>query len=88
MKVAVKVVALLIAVLVSGIGVVYTKHQNRHLFVELQALQKEGDNLAMEWELLQLEESTLATEAVVDELARTRLNMIGPAPKTVIYVAR
>jgi cell division protein FtsL len=83
-----KVVVLFIAVLASGIGVVYTKHQNRHLFIELQALQKEGDNLAIEWELLQLEESTLATEAVVDELARTQLNMIGPAPKTVIYVAR
>jgi cell division protein FtsL len=87
-QVDVRVTALLIAVLVSGIGVVYTKHQNRHLFIELQALQKEEDNLAMEWELLQLEESTLATEAVVDEQARTQLDMIGPAPKTVIYVVR
>lgn len=80
--------ALLIAVLASGIGVVYTKHQNRHLFIELQSLQKERDKLAMEWELLQLEQSTLATEAVVDTVARTRLKMIGPAPKTVVYVTR
>jgi cell division protein FtsL len=87
MNVGVRVLALLIAVLGSGIGVVYTKHQSRHLFIELQSLQKGGDNLAMEWELLQLEQSTLATESVVDELARTQLDMIGPAPKTVIYVA-
>lgn len=77
---------LLIAVLVSGIGVVYTKHQSRHLFIELQSLQREQDDLEIEWELLQLERSTLATEAVVDQVARNQLNMIGPAPKAVIYV--
>lgn len=88
MNASIGVTVLLIAVLASGIGVVYTKHQNRYLFIELQSLQKESDHLAMEWELLQLERSTLAIEAEVDTVARTQLNMIGPTPKTVIYVSR
>lgn len=82
------VAMLLGIVLVSGIGVIYSKHQSRHLFMELQALQRQGDDLKVEWELLQLEQSTLATEAVVDHIARTRLNMTGPTPNAVIYLAR
>lgn len=79
---------LLGAILVCGIGVVYTKHQSRHLFMELQALQRQGDGLKIEWELLQLEQSTLAAEAVVDRIARKDLNMTGPTPNAVIYLTR
>ena len=74
------------AVLGSGLGIVYTHEQSRQLFIELQNLQTRRDNLEIEWELLQLEQSTLATEAVVDHAARTRLNMVIPSPETIVYV--
>ena len=83
-------VALLLisAVLGSGVGLVYTQHQSRQLFMELQVLQAHRDELDIEWELLQLEESTLNTESVVDQAAHSRLNMLLPDPNSVVYVRR
>jgi cell division protein FtsL len=74
------------AVLGSGVGVVYTQHANRQFFIQLQKLQAERDNLEVEWELLQLEQSTLVTDAVVEEMARKRLNMLTPDPGEVLYI--
>ena len=82
------VVALLVAVLGSGLGIIYTEHRSRLLFVELQALQARRDALEIEWELLQLEQSTLATETVVDQAARNRLEMMIPELGTVVYVVQ
>ena len=74
------------AVFGSGVGVIYTQHANRQLFVQLQKLQAERDDLEVEWELLQLEQSTLVTDAAVEETARTRLNMLTPDPGEVLYI--
>jgi cell division protein FtsL len=82
------VIALAIAVLSSALGVIYTKHRSRGLFVELQTLQRQRDNLEIEWGLLQLEQSTLATEIVVDQAARKRLEMAIPDPDSVVYITR
>jgi len=37
--------------------------------------------------LLQLEQSTLVTDAVVEAVARTRLNMLTPDPGAILYIA-
>lgn len=74
------------AVLGSGVGVAYTQHSNRQLFIQLQKLQAERDDLEVEWELLRLEQSTLVTDAAVEDVARTRLNMLTPDPATVLYI--
>ena len=81
------VAVLIAAVLASGVGVVYTQHVNRRLFVEWRKLQAERDNLEVEWELLRLEQSTLVTDAAVEAVARTRLNMITPDPGAILYIA-
>ena len=81
-------IVLIVAVLGSALGAVYSKHQSRKLFIELQALEVHKDNLEIEWGLLQLEQSTLATEAVVDQVARSRLGMIVPDPGSVVYIRR
>lgn len=87
MKGSLSTVALLtLAVLGSGVGVVYTRHANRQLFERLQQLQTERDGLEIEWELLQLEQSTLLTDAAVEETARKRLNMRTPDPDEVLYI--
>lgn len=84
----VAVLVLIMGIVSSGVGLVYTKHQSRKLFIELQVLQMLRDDLEIEWEMLQLEESTLTTEAVVDQAARVRLNMIVPDANSVIYIKR
>ena len=75
------------AVLASGVGVVYTQHTNRRLFIEWQKLQAERDALEVEWELLRLEQSTLVTDAAVEAVARARLNMLVPDPGAILYIA-
>lgn len=80
-------IVLTVAVLGSGVGVVYTHHVNRQLFIQWQSLQTERDNIEIEWELLQLEQSTLVTEIAVEETARTRLNMLIPNSDQVLYIA-
>lgn len=85
---ALAIVVLMSVALGTALAMVYTKHQSRNLFIELQALQMERDDLGIEWEQLQLEQSTLSTEAVVDHAARARLNMIVPATDAVVYIKR
>lgn len=82
-----QVVVLTVAVLSSGVGLVYTHHTNRQLFIQWQKLQTERDHLEIEWELLQLEQSTLVTDIAVEETARTRLHMLIPDPGEVLYIA-
>lgn len=77
---------LALAVFASALVVVYAKHENRRLFVELQGLQTTRDEMNVEWGQLQLEQSTLATHARIDAAARTQLEMIAPAPDTVVIV--
>lgn len=74
------------AVLASSVGVIYAKHQSRKLFVELQILQGARDEINVEWGQLQLEQSTLATHAMIDHVARTKLGMVTPAPQDVVIL--
>lgn len=85
---AVVVLLLTAAVLASALALVYTKHQSRKLHIELQSLGQQAQDYEIEWELLQLEQSTLASEFVVDRLARSRLGMFVPDPDSVVYITR
>lgn len=62
-------------IVVSAIGVIYSKHHNRMLYVELRELEVKRDNLDVEWGQLQLEQSTWATHGRIESAARKRLNM-------------
>ena len=64
-----------VLVVVSALGVVYAKHQNRKLYAELAALQKQRDAMQVEWGRLQLEQSTWATHGRIEKIARQKLNM-------------
>ncbi len=67
-----------LAVIVSGVAVVYAKYLSRDAFVALQQLRVERDQLAVEWGRLRLEEATLTTHARVEQLARRDLDMYLP----------
>lgn len=79
---------LVAAVLGSALGVVYTEHRGRKLFVELQALQREQDRMNEEWGRLQLEQSTWATHGRIERLARTKLDMHIPESGEVVIIRR
>lgn len=76
------------AVVVSGLCVVFVKHESRKLFVELQQLQTQRDDLNTEWGQLQLEQSTWATPSRIENIAVSRLGMMIPGPEAVVTVKR
>jgi len=80
------VVILAMVVLASSLGVVYAKHQSRKLFVELDILKKERDEMNVEWGRLQLEQSTLATHGRIETTAKKRLQMVTPEYDKVLIV--
>ncbi|MEK6748453.1 MAG: cell division protein FtsL [Pseudomonadota bacterium] len=77
---------ILVLVVVSALAVIYTKHWNRKLFVELQELQHQRDQLNVEWGQLQLEQSAWATHIRVEQIARERLGLIQPPPDKVVVI--
>lgn len=79
-------VTLAVLVLISSLGVVYSKHQSRKLFVELDTLKKERDEMNVEWGRLQLEQSTLATHGRIERTAKKRLGMVTPEYEQILIV--
>ena len=79
-------IVILLLVVGSAVGVVYSKHKARKLFVELQALGNERDNMDIEWGQLQLEQSTLSTQVRVERAARDQLGMVSLSADNVVIV--
>jgi len=73
-------VLLWFAVLISAGGAIYTRHRSRELFVELERLRSQRDQIETEWGQLQLEQSAWSAHAFVERVATTRLQMISPDP--------
>ena len=69
----------------SSMALVYTKHESRRLFVQLEGLTHERDELNIEWGQLQIEQSTWATHARIERVATDDLSLLRPK-STEIYV--
>ncbi len=74
-KLKVLSVILVIVALTSAMLVVNSKNQNRLLFAELGNLNKERDQMNIEWGQLQLEQSTWATDSRIEKIATEKLHM-------------
>ena len=72
----------------SSIALVYTKHQSRKLFVELEALTHERDELNIEWGQLQIEQSTWATHARIERVATDELSLERPKSSDIFVIER
>jgi len=70
----------------SAISVVYSKHLNRKVFVELQQINKSIDELNIEWGQLQLEEGAWADHGRLEKIARKELKMLLPGINSVVYL--
>ena len=72
----------------SAIALVYTKHESRTLFVELEALTQERDELNIEWGQLQIEQSTWAQHARIEKVATDDLALVRPAAADIYVIER
>lgn len=79
---------LLAAVLTTAIGVVWTRHESRVLFVNLTGLQDQRDNLNIEYGRLELEQATYAEPRRIDDEARQQLGMLDPRPQDIRLLTR
>ena len=84
---------LLIAVVVtvcvmSALAIIYTKHESRKLFVELEELTSERDALNIEWGQLQIEQSTWATHARIERVAIEEMSLVRPLSEEIYIIER
>lgn len=77
---------LLAAVLICALAAVTTNHRARKLIIEYERETKRMQALDVEWGQLQLEQSTWATHARVEEIARHKLAMHAPKPAQVLSI--
>jgi len=73
-------------VLMSALTLIYTKHQSRKMFVELQQAKHEVDALDAQWSQLQLEQSAWSGHGRIERKARQEIGMFRPKPEDVIFV--
>jgi cell division protein FtsL len=81
-------VLLLIAVVASAVGVVYTRQESRRMFVELTRLTAERDDLNFEYGRLELEQATAAEANRIEQIARSRFGMVSPQPAATVVIKR
>lgn len=62
----------------SALALVYTKHESRTLFIDLQALTHERDELNIEYGQLQIEQSMWATHSRIEKVANDDLALVRP----------
>ncbi len=72
----------------SAMALIYTKHESRKLFVELEGLTHDRDELNIEWGQLQIEQSTWATHARIEQVAADDLSLVRPQPTDIFVIER
>ena len=72
----------------SALALVYTKHESRKLFVELETLTHERDQLNIEWGQLQIEQSTWSTHARIEQVATDDLALVRPEATDIFVIER
>jgi len=75
-----------LAVLGSAVQVIYARYKAREMFVRLEKLDAQRDSLEMDWGRLQLEQSYWSSNAFVERVANTKLQMSLPQMRDVRIV--
>ena len=75
-----------ISVLGTGVAVVYARQQHRQAYVQLTRLQKQRDELNIEFSRLQLEQATWAETNRIEQVATERIGMVFPAAAELVVV--
>ena len=82
------VIAFALVCVLSAMALVFTKHESRKLFVELEQLTHERDELNIEWGQLQIEQSTWATHARIEQVATDDLALVRPRSTEIFVIER
>ena len=82
------VFVLAVVCVVSAVALIYTKHESRKLFVELEALTQGRDALSIEWGQLQIEQSTWAQHARIEQVAIQDLSLVRPESSDIFVIER
>jgi len=77
---------LMILALTSAIGTVASNHRARKMYAEIEHEQARMRDLEVEWGQLQLEQSTWAGNARVEQIARNKLHMKSPGAGQVLSI--
>ncbi len=72
----------------SAVALVYTRHESRKQFVELEQLTTERDELNIESGQLQIEQSTWATHARIERVALEELSLVRPESSEIFVIER
>ena len=86
LKAMVHLVVLLMLTTVSATGVIYSTHKSRYLLNELRQLERQRNNLQVEWGQLLLEQSSLVAQGRIENLAIAELGMKIPTVENVVVV--
>jgi cell division protein FtsL len=86
LKTMAHLVVLLILTTVSATGVIYSTHKSRYLLNELRQLERQRNNLQVEWGQLLLEQSSLVAQGRIENLAIAELGMKIPTVENVVVV--
>jgi cell division protein FtsL len=70
----------------SGVWIVNVEHRSRQLFIEGEKLNRQLDQLQIDWGRLQIEQSTWAQHSRIESLARQRLRLTEPAEDQLVVV--
>ena len=79
---------LIIFCALSSMGMIYSKHESRKLFIELERLTHQTDELNIEWGQLQIEQSTWATHARIERVAIDDLSLIRPITSEIYLIEK
>jgi cell division protein FtsL len=77
---------LVAGVIASAIGVVYARHRHRQAFIQLSALERQRDELNIEFGRLQLEQATWSEANRIEQVAGTRIGMKFPEDADIVVL--
>ena len=78
--------ALGLSILGTALAVVWSRHESRQLFFQLQLLEKESMDLRELWRQYQIERGTWAAHHHIERIARRQLHMHVPDEEMLVVV--
>lgn len=75
-----------VALLLTGLAVIYSKYVSRQVFIEIQKQERMLDQYEVEWGQMQLELTMLAEQNRVERVALAQLKLVMPAREKIIYL--
>lgn len=77
---------LVLVMVLTALGVVYSSHISRELFAEQALLQERNDQLQLEWAQLLLEQSAFTSPGQIESVASQELEMVLPDVRSIELV--